>query len=199
MDCNQKNVSRDKTMKLEDLGYTKKWVDYGLLTEEILADQISEFQEGEDQNLEHYRYGTFKSWLERKGEFTNSEISQFVELALEDSDQLMAGSAVKELFTHPNISDNQFILIKTLLPRFGNWTLKLIQREELKRRIENELLTEGLVRACIDYRQLFNENSLIELIIDKAEGIEILNLFTENDFGKGIRNRALEKIRRIKK
>jgi hypothetical protein len=75
----------------------------------------------------------------------------------------------------------------------------LIQREELKRRIENELLTEGLVRACIDYRQLFNENSLIELIIDKAEGIEILNLFTENDFGKGIRNRALEKIRRIKK
>lgn len=186
-------------MKLEDLGYTKKWFDYGLLTEEILANQISECQNGEDQNLEHYRYGSFKNWLLRKGEFTNREISQFVELALEDSDQLMAGSAVKELFTHPNISDTQFIMIKTLLPKFGNWTLKLIQRVELKRRIENEPLTEEIVQCCINYQKQFNENNLIELIIDKAERMEILNLFTANDFGKGIRNRAIEKIRRIKK
>lgn len=186
-------------MELEDLGYTNKWVEYGLLTEEILTNQFSEFQKGEDQNTEHYRYGTFKYWLSSKNQFTNLEIDQFIELALEDSDQLMAGSAVKELFTHPDISDYQFNLIKKELSKFGDWTIKLIQREELKKRIESENLTEELVQACINHRQVFNENVLIELIIDKADGIEIVDQFTEIDFGKRIRNLANEKIKRMKK
>ena len=186
-------------MELEDLGYTEKWIDYGLLTEEILSDQLSKFQNDEDQNTEHYRYGTFKHWLSLKNQFTELEIVQFIELALEDSDQLMSGSAVKDLFTHPKISDDQFNLIKTELSKFGDWTVKLIQREELKKKIESEPLTEKLVQWCIDHRQLFNENFLIELIINKADEIEIVDQFNTNDFGKRIRNLANEKIKRIKK
>ena len=187
------------TMELKDLGYTEKWVDYGLLTEEILTDQFSEFQKGEDPNTEHYRYGTFKHWLSLKNQFTNLEIERFIELALEDSDQLMAGSAAKDLFTHPNISDNQFDWIKTELSKFGAWTIKLIQREELKKRIEKETLTKELVQSCIKHRQVFNENVLIELVINKAGEIDIVDQFTTNDFGKRIKNLANEKIKRIKK
>ncbi len=121
-------------MEIEELGYNHKWIEYGLLTKEILDYQLAEFQKGEDRNTEHYRYGTFRTWLRTKNHFTNREIEQFIELALNDPDQLMAGAAVKDLFTHPNISDEQFDLIKKELSKFGDWTLKLIQREELKRK-----------------------------------------------------------------
>ncbi len=181
------------------MGYTEKWVDYGFLTEEILINQFSEFQKGDSKNAEHYRYGTFKYWLDPKNQFTNLEIEQFIELALEDSDQFMAGSALKELFTHPDISDHQFNLIKKELSKFGDWAIKLIQREELKKKIEREPLTKELVQACINHRQVFNENVLIELIIDKANGIEIVHQFTEKEFGQRIRNLANEKIKRIRK
>lgn len=185
-------------MELEDLGYNQKWVEYGLLTEETLTNQLSKFQKDGDQNSEHYRYGAFKSWLDHKTEFTSLEINQFIELALGDADQIMAGSAVKALFTHRNISDNQFNLIKTELPKFGDWTIKLIQREELKKRIEREPLTKGLVQSCINYRQAFKDNVLIELVIDEADEISIVDQFTANDFGKRIKNLANEKIKIIK-
>jgi hypothetical protein len=111
----------------------------------------------------------------------------------------MAGSAVKDLFTHPDISDIQFYSIKKELFKLGDWTIKLIQREELKKRIETEPLTKKLVQSCINHWQIFNENVLIELIIDKADAIEIVAQFTTNDFGKRIRNLANEKIKRIRK
>ncbi len=186
-------------MELEDLGYTKKWVDYGFLTEEILDYQLSEFQKGEDQNCEHYRYGTFKNWINQKSGFTNLEIKQFIELALEDSDLIMAGSAVKDLFTNPKISNHQYDLIKKELSKFGDWTIKLIHREGLKKRLESEPLTNELVHSCIHHLQSFNENFLIELIIDKADRIEMINQFTTSDFGKKIRNLANEKIECIKR
>lgn len=184
-------------MNFTDLGYTKKWLDYGLLTEEILNRQYVEFQKGEDLNIEHYRYATFLNWLNLKEYFTDVEIKNYIELALEDKDVLMAGAAVKELFTHSKISRSQFELIKQELPQFGNWTVKLIQREELKKSIENNKLTKDLVKQCINHSKQFNENILIELIIHKTNKMEIIEQFTKVDFGKKIRNLANEKLRSL--
>lgn len=186
-------------MKLEELGYTDKWIEYGILTNEILTNQFSEFQKIENQHTEHYRYGTLKNWLNQKNKFTNLEINRFIELAFEDPNELMAGSAVKELFTHPDLSEDQFNLIKIELSKFGEWTDKLIQREVLKKRILAENVSDDLIQQCIVYRKSFNDNSLINLIIDKVDRIAIIEQFTSNDFGKRIRNQASEKIRRIKK
>ena len=186
-------------MNLQDLGYSEKWVNYGLLTSEILNKQLAEYQIDQDQNTEHYRYGTFKDLLSQKKHFTNLEISQFIGLIFEDSNELMAGSALKELFIHTGISDEQFDLIKIELSKFGDWTNKIIQREELKKKIESEDLSEHLINKCINHKNQFSENALIELIIDKANNIELIHQFSENDFGKRIRNLAKEKIIRLKK
>lgn len=186
-------------MELNDLGYTDKWVSYGFLNKDILDNQLIEFRKGEDQNTEHYRYGTFLNWLSRKDSFTDQEVQNFIELALEDDDELMAGSAVKELFTSFQINDIQFDIIKSQLPKFGEWTIKLISREELKNKIENENLTEGLLRKCISHANEFNENVLIELIIEQADNSEFIAEFATNDYGEKIRNLANEKLKRLKK
>ncbi|MEL6537672.1 MAG: hypothetical protein AAFQ98_19785, partial [Bacteroidota bacterium] len=112
-------------MKLEELGYTEKWMEYGLLTEEALAQQYADLQNGVDHNTEHYRYGTFMSWLNQKTEFTDAEIEEFIELAMNDSDQLMAGSAVKVLFTHPGITKYQFSSPGSKLGKSGFYQVKL--------------------------------------------------------------------------
>lgn len=180
-------------MKLEDLGYSKKWIDYGLLTIETLRKQFSEFQKG-DRNREHYRYATFVNWLNEKIGFSDLEIKQFIELAVEDSNQLMAGSAIKNLFIHSKISTAQSELIKNVLPEFGPWTNQFIQREELKKRVESENLTEELIKKCIDHREKFKENILIELIIKKSDKIETIAQFAQNGYGKSVRNLANEKL-----
>ncbi|WP_156039969.1 hypothetical protein [Aureispira sp. CCB-QB1] len=46
-------------MDYKKLGYSKKWLEYGLLNESILKMQLDEFAKGGDANTEHYRYWTF--------------------------------------------------------------------------------------------------------------------------------------------
>ncbi len=182
-------------MKLQDLGYTNKWIEYGFIDLEIIKIQLDEFNKGNDLNAEHYRYRTFINWLESKDAFTDIEIENYFKLASEDPDSLMAGSAVKELFISSKITNSQFELIKSKLPELGNWTKKLILRESLKRRILNEKLSKELVDQCIIYKKEFNDSLLIELIIKATNEVEFLIDFTNGDFGKRIKNLAIEKIK----
>jgi len=130
------------------------------------------------------------NWLWSKENLTNQEIENFIELALEDQHELMAGSAVKELFTFPQITANQFDLVKQQLPKFGDWTTKLISRETLKKKIQNESLTHDLIRECVEHTKEFKENVLVVLIINETENSEFVTQFTTDDYGKKIRNLA---------
>lgn len=186
-------------MELEDLGYTEKWLEFGLLNEEILIKQFAKIRIDEDFSAEYYRYEAFLNWLNQKSSITDLEISNYIELALEDSDQLMAGSAVQELFTSSIISEIQFNRIKKDLVKFGNWTLKLIKRQELKRKIDSEPITEELLEDCINYTKKFEETVLLKLIIESSNNLEFITNFTSNDYGKKIRNLANEKLNKIKK
>ena len=122
-------------MTLETLGYNEKWLEYGLLDKEILKTQLAEFEKGYDVNIEHYRYATFLHWRREKEYFSDLEISHFIELALEDTDKTMSGSAVKELITSSKITNSQFHIIQKEFVKFGDWTEKVIQREILKRNL----------------------------------------------------------------
>ncbi|WP_420571726.1 hypothetical protein [Kordia sp.] len=124
--------------ELTKLGYTEKWIRFGLLDQDILTKQIISFQNGDDSNTEHFRYQTFINWLETKADVNDVEIQNFVELAVEDKDQLMAGSAIVQLLRHPEITDNQFKFISEKLSTFGSWTKKVIEREQLKRKSQHE-------------------------------------------------------------
>ena len=186
-------------MELEDLGYTIKWVEFGLIDEDVLNLQFGEFLKGEDQNTEHYRYGTFLHWLRSKKELTDLEINNYIELAIEDPNEFMAGSAMKELLTAPQITEKQFELVKSKLPQFGDWTKKLINRETLKKRILSEALTGELFEKCVKHAKEFKENALVELIIHKTNEMIFLSELSTNNYGKRIRNMANEKIKRIKK
>ena len=185
-------------MEFLDFCYTTKWIDYEFIDQSILDTQIAEFNNGKEKPLEEFRSNLFDKWLSSHKKVTNKQIEQFLELALEDDAKVMAGNAVRKLFTSDGITDEQFGFIAERLPKFGDWTLKLITRETLAKRLKSEELTEELFDACVAYKKEFEDSRLILEIIRTSENIELLSKFENNGSGKQIRKLAAKRIKRLK-
>lgn len=186
-------------MEFLDFGYTTKWITYDFIDQSILDTQIAEFNNGKEKPIEEFRANLFDKWLSSHEKVTNKQIEQFLELALEDSAKTMAGNAVRKLFTSDIITDEQFLFIAERLPQFGDWTLKLVTRESLLRRLKKEELSQELIDACIQYKLDFEDNRLILNIIRDSEDVDMLSLLTGNRNGKQIRKLATKKIARLKR
>ena len=121
-------------MDLETLGYTKEWLEAGLIDNKQLEGQLREFELGEDVETEHYRYRTLKNWLKLKSTFTDTEVADFLKLTKVDADRVMASAAVHDLLRHRSLSDTQFVTVVDELSTYGDWTEKVIARTVEKRK-----------------------------------------------------------------
>jgi hypothetical protein len=189
-------------MKLEKLGYTPKWIKFKLLNETIFNEQLEELEnmdKEEEKNIEHFRYYTFIHWLESKKSISDKEIENFLLLAHEDEHQLMAGSAVRSLFTSPIITDAQFEALKVQLAEFGDWTKKLIIREDLTKRMNKEALTFEFYQECLAYKNKFEDSRLLVAIIAATEDEKILEDFEGNGCGKRIRTLASKRLAKLQR
>ena len=181
------------------LGYTEKWFDYSFLDEETLLKQITEFEKEDENKAEDFRLASFKKWLEGKKELTDEEVNDYMELAQNDADERVSGSAMTDLFVSTKISDQQFEVVKNKLPQFGDWTEKIITREVLTKRINGEILTVELFNLCYKYKADFNDNRLLIGIIKKTDSPEFLSMFANMEVGKKIKTLAKNKLNQIEK
>lgn len=117
-------------MKLLKLSYHPNWIKYGFLTEVEIENQFVEFSNGEDTNSEHYRFGTFRKFIEGNNKFSDQQVVQYLELVQIDPDQTMAGASLAELIQSGKLNPNQYLIIKHEFKKFGNWTSKIIDRIE---------------------------------------------------------------------
>lgn len=186
-------------MDLSTLGYTNKWIKYGFLTPTAFSTQLKAFEEKSNDNAEHYRYLTFQNWLANKTSVTLKEIEQYFEIAKEDADPLMAGKALTDLFTASIISEDQFDWMKNKLPELGDWTEKLITRETLQKRLDNEVVSFDLYHECFAYKRKFKDNRLLFALIKKTDNQEILFQFESNDCGKQLKKLAAKKLAKLKR
>lgn len=187
-------------MKLAKLGYTPKWIKFNFLNETILNEQLEELEKSgkdEEENIEHFRYYTFINWLESKKSISDKEIENYLLLAHEDEHQLMAGSAVRSLYLSPILTDEQFEGLKEKLAEFGDWTKKLIVREDLNRRLTKDELTFEFYQECLAYKNKFDDSRLLVTIIAQTEDEKILNDFETNGCGKRIRTLASKRLKKV--
>ncbi len=184
-------------MKLSKLGYTKKWIRYEFITPEEFEKQLNHFLASEEKVQENYRFTSFVNWLNSKEKLSDRELENFVELAVEDSNEHMAGSALKELIESPKITDKQFEHLKIQFSTFGDWTKKVVLRETLIRRLNNEPLSLELFEECLDYKNTFEDSRLLVSIIQNTEDLDILSRFAESPVGKRIKTLADKKINKI--
>lgn len=186
-------------MELVKLGYTQKWIDYKFLTQKAFKEQVAEYLEGEYESGELLRFDTFMTWIEKKKKFTQVQIDQLLELAKADEDEIMAGTAVRELFSSPLLTEAQFEYMLTVLPTFGDWTEKMIRRVILNRRIEAEAITTELYIESVEYKQDYDDNRLLISIIRKTENVEILKDFEHNGCGKRLRTMAQKRLNQLQR
>lgn len=192
-------VTKDIDKMLKCLNYHSNWLDFGFLTPQLLTLQFEKFHQGDDKNTEHLRYGCFLSFIQKHQNFSDLQIEQFIILAQQDDDNLMAGSALKMLFECGKITSKQYEFLKKELLNFGDWAVKLIEQHRLINALSSNILTAELLKECFDFSKNYQTNVLFQIIIDKTSDKDILKKFTTDDFGKKIRNLAKQKLKQLQR
>ena len=60
--------------KLLRLNYSQYWLESGVLTENMLTEQIRELDSGQDDNTEHYRYRTLSNYFKSQTSFDTERL-----------------------------------------------------------------------------------------------------------------------------
>ncbi len=118
------------TIYLKTLNYHKNWLNFGFLTVDNLINQANKFHQGYDKNTEHFRYNSFIEFINAHQKFTDLQIEQFIILVSQDIDDVMAGSALRELYLSEKLSDHQNALVENCLVSFGEWAIRLINKKQ---------------------------------------------------------------------
>ncbi|WP_052600363.1 hypothetical protein [Aureispira sp. CCB-QB1] len=112
---------------------------------------------------------------------------------------MMGGAAVKDLFLSSILTKDQYEYLKPRFLEFGKWTLKIISRQDLLKKLNSEETTFELFLKCWEHKKQFKENLLIEVILEKTEEIRILEFISNAEISKKIKHRALFKLNQLAK
>ena len=176
-------------INLSRLGYTKQWVDSGLLTQDRLYNQLELLKTGDDTNAEHYRYKTLTDFVDSKDTISDIDLSNFLDVAKDDTDSAMSSSAIVRLLEKDYLTDKQFEKVSASLSAFGDWTGKVIVRQKLVRRLRAEDLTDKLFKESILSGDKVVHTILLSLVEHDIDRLEALIRKAANS---KIRNQAVQ-------
>ena len=128
-----KNQLDEINKKLSLLNYSNKWMIYEMISTDVLIKQVNEFKEGNVENTEHYRYRSFRNFIDGNDSLSDMQVENVLELIDIDEDQTMTGSVMVKMLRKTSLTNAQFEIIVEKLKGFGEWTEKSI-RKEIKRR-----------------------------------------------------------------
>jgi hypothetical protein len=162
------------------------------LTVDYLVEQEQTFDNSDDYNTEHFRYQTFRRYLNSKDKLSDTEFDNYLRLAFSDNDSLMAGSAAVDLFKMVGLTDFQFEKLCKTIGYFGGWTEKIVIGQTLLRQLKANKLTTELFKECLKNDDI----AVHEYILDIAD-LNQLQELALNSKNKKIRNIASEKVIRL--
>lgn len=87
--------------------YPREWVEWAMLPDELLDEQIAECGRGGDWASEHYRNGAFRYWLRRRP--SKDVLLKLVRLSFLDPDPLMAYSLRKDYIAKAENADEEVL------------------------------------------------------------------------------------------
>ncbi|MDJ0366909.1 hypothetical protein QMK33_17295 [Hymenobacter sp. H14-R3] len=173
------------------LGYTKQWLDCGILTVDDLSKQCEVFQTGEDPNLEHYRYGTFRRYLTANKSLSDRGLINYLRLILADDDSMMAGAAARDLFSLTTLTDGQFKYACEKIDTLdGEWKTRLLTRQKLLRLLKKDGLSPSLFIKCLD----IGDKIVQEFIVGLADKQQLTEL-AANGITRKVRNLAAAQVK----
>lgn len=92
---------------LAALGYSRRWLDLGLLSVDVLDGQLALFRSGTDPATGSYRFGAFVEAVQNLP-LTDTRVTELLEVARLDSDASASREMLTELLRQPGLSDTAF-------------------------------------------------------------------------------------------
>lgn len=146
------DLDREVETALGALGYSRRWLDGGLLSKEELLEQYRQFRmPNGDRNLEHYRHRAVTNYLDRLEGMTDEEVDELLEIGRLDPDYSIQSDVPHSLVRKRWLTDEQ---LDRVASRFSSPSFdRLVSRIRLLRRlagpeVEASVLDEAI--ACGD-------------------------------------------------
>jgi hypothetical protein len=83
------------------LGFTPAWFALGVVDDAVLARHREEWDKGQDDNTEHYRYWAFREFLAAHRPLAPELAAALFELGAADPDQAMGGAIMADIVHRP--------------------------------------------------------------------------------------------------
>ncbi len=179
-------------MKLEKaikkLGYTNKWLDFGIITEDYLLKQYDKINNSADNNPEHYRSAAFTDYLESKNRLTDQEIDNIFQLKEEGSEAFSLHTCrIIELIYSNLLSDSQLQSISGYNDVQNDPINQCYLRTILKRKINQQGLTNDVFEEIKNTKDFTIHEYVLEL---PDLTLEHILWFTEHGANKRVKNIA---------
>lgn len=177
--------------KEHPLGYDPRWLLYGFLSEENLAQQYEAFTSTDDNNTEHYRYASFRRFLDGRSSLSDIDIIRYIELADIDPDQLMAGAALADLLVWHGLRFDQFEYLSTHPAYQRDFLQREVGREQLRRAISTGPISDELVAICLASEDHWIQRELVAVLDISREHLEMI---AQDGCNRAVRNLAKQRL-----
>ena len=178
---------------LSILHYDPKWLEYGFVDELFLQEQVTQYDEANDKNTEHYRYAAFRKTIEAPT-IDDVTLDRYVELAGLDEDQAMAHAALALLARHKGLTEAQLTRMKRHRAFAPPELQNIIEQTQLSRELDSSDLTDDLFARCVSFGK---DNVQRKLLGKSGISPEQLAVLIYHGANRAIRNLAKEKLRRL--
>jgi hypothetical protein len=111
----------------EALGFTSKWFDVGVVNVSVLAQCRDEWEKGDDDHPEHYRYGVFKDFLVAHRPLSPDLAAALFQLATTDPDQSVGGAMMADIVRLPECPAN---VLSAALASGRKHLVKIVERRK---------------------------------------------------------------------
>ena len=85
---------------LHELEFNEKWFDLGFVSSETLKELWADFQTGEDNNKEHYRWRAFTHYLKINKDIDENDLRKLYRLGETDADNYAMGMSMRIEILH---------------------------------------------------------------------------------------------------
>lgn len=90
---------------IKRMQFPREWVEWGMLPDELLDEQMAVYEPGNERASEHYRIGAFHYWLHKRP--SKDILLKLIKLSFFDPDPLMAYTLRKDYIAKAENADEE--------------------------------------------------------------------------------------------
>ena len=184
----------DLDAKLRALGYTRAWLDSGVLDDAEVHRQHAAFQIDEDQNPEHWRARTFAAFVDARAGFSDAQLAALVALtdAGPDGNDLRS-HRLGELLRSERLTPEQLLDLPRWCPAVLSAPLQRVYRRMVLRL---RLRREGAAACFAELQTAADAGLQLLALADPTLGRDQVLWLAEHGVNKQVRHVGRDQLRR---